>query len=183
MGCIDLHPWLARCDRPERPDLVMFDLDPADGVPYSAVVEVALLVREALEALGLESVPRTSGGKGMHVLVPIERRRTHEQARGFVYAVARALARRHPDQITTKWRRAERHGVLIDANQNGLRPHDGRCLLGAAAAGRDRRDAASVDELTPDLDPASFTMEAVMERVSRLGDVASPLLGRRQRLP
>jgi len=183
MGCIDLHPWLARCDRPDRPDLVMFDLDPADGVPYSAVVEVALLVREALTALGLESVPRTSGGKGMHVLVPIERRRTHEEARGFVYAVARALARRQPQQITTKWRRAERHGVLIDANQNGL----GRTTAGAYSV-RPRPGAIvatplSWDELTPDLDPRAFTMEAVMERVSRLGDVASALLGRRQRLP
>ena len=183
MGCIDLHPWLARCDRPDRPDLVMFDLDPADGVPYSAVVEVALLVREALDALGLESVPRTSGGKGMHVLVPIERRRTHEEARGFVYAVARALARRHPEQITTKWRRAERHGVLIDGNQNGL----GRTTAGAYSV-RPRPGATvatplSWDELTPQLDPRAFTMEAVMERVSRLGDVASPLLGRRQRLP
>ncbi len=119
----------------------------------------------------------------MHVLVPIERRRTHEQARGFVYAVARALARRHPDQITTKWRRAERHGVLIDANQNGL----GRTVAGAYSV-RPRPGAIVATpllwtELTPDLDPASFTMEAVMERVSRLGDVASPLLGRRQRLP
>ena len=76
MGCIDLHPWLARCDRPERPDLVMFDLDPADGVPFSTVVEAALLVRQALDALGLEAVPRTSGGNGMHVLVPVERRHT-----------------------------------------------------------------------------------------------------------
>ena len=183
MGCIDLHPWLARCDRPDRPDLVMFDLDPADSVPYSAVVEVGLLVREALTALGLEGVPRTSGGKGMHVLVPIERRRSHDEARGFVYAVARALARRHPDQITTKWRRAERHGVLIDANQNGL----GRTTAGAYSV-RPRPGAIVAtplqwDELTPDLDPASFTMEVVMERVSRLGDVASALLGRRQRLP
>jgi bifunctional non-homologous end joining protein LigD len=183
MGCIDLHPWLARCDKPDRPDLVMFDLDPADGVPYSAVVEVALLVREALEALGLESVPRTSGGKGMHVLVPIERRRAHDEARGFVYAVARALARRHPEQITTKWRRAERHGVLIDANQNGL----GRTTAGAYSV-RPRPGAIVAtplqwDELTPELDPGSFTMDAVVERISRLGDVASPLLGRRQRLP
>jgi len=183
MGCIDLHPWLARCDRPERPDRVMFDLDPAEGVPFSTVVEAALLVRQALDVLGLEAVPRTSGGKGMHVLVPVERRHSHEQARSFVHAVARALARTHPELITTRWRRSERHGVLIDANQNGL----GRTTSGAYSV-RPRPGATvatplSWDELTPDLDPAAFTMEAVLERVSRLGDLASPLLGRRQRLP
>jgi bifunctional non-homologous end joining protein LigD len=183
MGCIDLHPWLARCDRPDRPDLVMFDLDPADGVPFATVAEVALLVREALRALKLEGVPRTSGGKGIHILVPVERRYDHDQARAFVAAVARALARTHPELITTKWRRSDRHGVLIDANQNGL----GR-TTSAAYSVRPRPGATVAtplawDELTPDLDPKAFTMEAVMERVSRLGDLAEPLLGRRQRLP
>jgi bifunctional non-homologous end joining protein LigD len=183
MGCIDLHPWLARCDRPDRPDLVMFDLDPADGVPFATVAEVALLVREALRALKLQGVPRTSGGKGIHILVPVERRYDHDQARAFVAAVARALARTHPELITTKWRRSDRHGVLIDANQNGL----GR-TTSAAYSVRPRPGATVAtplawDELTPDLDPKAFTMEAVMERVSRLGDLAEPLLGRRQRLP
>ena len=83
----------------------MFDLDPADGVPYSTVVEVGLLVRQALSALKLQGVPNTSGGKGMHILVPIERRNEHRDAREFVAAVARALARTHPDLITTKWKR------------------------------------------------------------------------------
>jgi bifunctional non-homologous end joining protein LigD len=183
MGCIDLHPWLSRCDRPERPDLVMFDLDPAEGVPYATVVQVALLVRDALDALRLEAVPRTSGGKGMHILVPVERRHDHQQARSFVAAVARALARTHPELITTKWKKSERHGVLIDANQNGL----GR-TTSAAYSVRPRPGATVAtplrwDELTPKLDPSAFTMEAVMERISRLGDLASPLLGRRQRLP
>ena len=82
MGCIDLHPWLARRDRPDRPDLVMFDLDPADGVPFATVVKVALLLRDALSALDLVGVPKTSGGKGMHVLVPVERRYEHAEARG-----------------------------------------------------------------------------------------------------
>jgi DNA primase len=100
-----------------------------------------------------------------------------------VAAVARALARTHPDLITTKWKKSERHGVLVDANQNGL----GRTT--AAAYSVRPRPGATVatplawDELTPDLDPTAFTMEAVIERVSRLGDLASPLLGRRQRLP
>src|SRR4029077_5197130 len=91
-----------------------------EGVPYSTVVEVALLVRQALAALKLEGFPRTSGGKGMHIVVPIEGRTDQSDARAFVAAVARALARTHPDLITTKWKKSERHGVLVDANQNGL---------------------------------------------------------------
>jgi bifunctional non-homologous end joining protein LigD len=183
MGCIDLHPWLARRDRPDRPDLLMFDLDPAEGTPFSDVVRAALLVREALDALKLEGVPRTSGGKGIHVLVPVERRYEHREARGFVAAVAKALAQTHPDLITTKWRKAERHGVLVDANQNGL----GRTTAGAYSV-RPRPGATVAtplrwDELTPDLHPSAFTMDAVVERVRRIGDVAAPLLGRRQRLP
>jgi bifunctional non-homologous end joining protein LigD len=183
MGCIDLHPWLARRDRPDRPDLVMFDLDPAEGTPFSDVARAALLVREALDALKLEGVPRTSGGNGIHVLVPVERRYEHREARAFVAAVAKALARTHPELITTRWRKAERHGVLIDANQNGL----GRTTAGAYSV-RPRPGATVAtplrwDELTPDLDPSAFTMDAVVDRVNRIGDVAEPLLGRRQRLP
>ena len=131
----------------------------------------------------MPSLLRTSGGKGMHILVPVERRHDHEHAREFVAAVARALARIHPDLITTRWKRSERHGVLIDANQNGL----GR-TTSAAYSVRPRPGARVAtplawDELVPELDPAAFTMEAVMERISRLGDLAEPLLGRRQRLP
>jgi bifunctional non-homologous end joining protein LigD len=183
MGCIDLHPWLARRDRPERPDLVMFDLDPAEGVPYSTVVRVALILREALTALNLEGVPKTSGGKGMHVLVPIERRYDHAEARGFVAAVARAIAATHPDLVTTKWRKTERHGVLIDANQNGL----GRTTAGVYSVrpkpGAPVSTPLAWDELDDRLDPRAFTMEAVERRISRLGDLAESLRTLRQRLP
>jgi bifunctional non-homologous end joining protein LigD len=183
MGCIDLHPWLARCDRPERPDLVMFDLDPADETSFETVVEVAHLVREALGLLGLEAVPKTSGGKGMHVLVPVRREHDHDEVRGFVSAVARTLAQSRPDLITTKWRRTERHGVLIDANQNGL----GRTTAGVYSVRPKPGGPVSTplrwDEVVPGLDPAAFTMDVVVERIRRLGDVAEPLLSGKQRLP
>lgn len=119
MGCIDLHAWTSRADLPHRPDWVIFDLDPADGVDFEVVVEVALLVREALDLLELESIPKTSGSKGIHVLVPIARRHGHDEARRFAAVVAGALARAHPRLVTTEWARSKRTGVLIDANQNG----------------------------------------------------------------
>ena len=183
MGCIDLHPWLARRDRPDRPDLVMFDLDPADDVPYATVVKVALILRDALSALDLIGVPKTSGGKGMHVLVPVERRYEHADARGFVAAVARAIAATHPDLVTTRWRKSERHGVLIDANQNGL----GRTTAGVYSVrpkpGAPVSTPLRWDELDDKLDPRAFTTEAVERRISRFGDLAESLRTLRQRLP
>src|SRR3954452_580955 len=183
MGCVDMHPWLARRDRPERPDLVMFDLDPADGVPYSTVVDVALLVRQALGSLGLDGVPKTSGGKGLHILVPVERRHTHDQARSFVSVVAKALRNTYPDLVTTAWRRTDRHGVLIDANQNGL----GRTTVSAYSV-RPRPGALVSaplrwEEVEEGLDPGSFTMAEVLRRVDQHGDLADALLSSRQRLP
>ena len=96
MGCIDLNTWYSRVDRPDRPDFVLFDLDPADDVGFPEAVEVALLVKQALDALGLACFPKTSGADGIHVLVPIERRHTYEDTREFAEIVAGALARDAP---------------------------------------------------------------------------------------
>src|SRR5207249_7826598 len=78
MGCIDMNTWYSRIDRPDRPDFVLFDLDPTPEVPWSQTIEVALILRELLDQLGLQSFPKTSGGKGFHVLVPVDRRSTFE---------------------------------------------------------------------------------------------------------
>jgi bifunctional non-homologous end joining protein LigD len=91
-GCIDFHVWTSRIDRPDRPDYLLFDLDPA-GVGFAEVAEAAGLLREALEALGLRGVAKTTGGEGVHVLVPIERRHSYDEVREFVRMVAGALVR------------------------------------------------------------------------------------------
>ena len=88
MGCIDLHTWASRVDRPDRPDWVMFDLDPSEGSGFPEVIEVALLVKETLDLLELESYPKTSGSRGIHVLVPIARRHSFEEVREFAGIVA-----------------------------------------------------------------------------------------------
>lgn len=183
MGCIDLNAWCARADRPDRPDWVMFDLDPAETTPFPQVPEVALLLRQALNGLGLEGYPKTSGGKGMHILVPIERRYDQAHVRSFAAAVARALARTAPELITEAWKRSERHGVLVDVNQNGW----GRTT--AAAYSVRPRVGAPIstplrwDEVTAQLDPAAFTPDVVRSRLRKLGDVFAPVLSHRQRLP
>jgi bifunctional non-homologous end joining protein LigD len=182
MACIDMNVWYSRVDLPHRPDFVLFDLDPSDDVGFPECVEVALLLRELLQAVGLECYPKTSGADGMHVLVPIGRRSTYEDTREFSEIVAGALARTHRGLVTTEWSRAKRRGVLIDANQNGagktiasvysVRPH-----LGAPVS-----TPLRWDEVVPGLDPKAFTMDVVVDRVARDGDLFAPVLAGGQSL-
>jgi bifunctional non-homologous end joining protein LigD len=182
MGCIDMNTWYSRVDRPERPDWVLFDLDPSDDVGFRETVQVALLVKEALDALGLVAFPKTSGADGIHVLVPIERRHSYDDTREFCEIVAGAIARTHQGLATTVWSKAKRRGVLIDANQNG-----GGKTIASVYSVRPKPGAPVStplrwSEVTESLDPRAFTMEAVLERIRRHGDLFEGLLTTRQRL-
>ena len=176
MACIDMNTWYSRVDKPDRPDWVLFDLDPSDDVGFPEVVEVALLVKELLDALGLVGYPKTSGADGLHVLVPIARRSTYAQARELGEIVARTLASTHRGLVTTEWVKRKRRGVLIDANQNG----EGKTI--ASAYSVRPRPGAPVstplrwDEVTTDLDPKAFTMDVVLRRVAQEGDLFSGVL-------
>ncbi len=182
MGCIDMNAWYSRVDKPDRPDFVLFDLDPTPDVPWTQTVEVALILKDALETLELASFPKTSGGKGIHVLVPIGRRSTYADTRSFAEIVAGAIARTHPRLVTTEWSKAKRRGILIDANQNGegktiasaysVRPHPGAPV------------SAPLEwtEVNETLDPATYTMTAVLERVRRRGDLFAGVLTTKQSL-
>jgi bifunctional non-homologous end joining protein LigD len=180
-GCVDLHVWTSRADRPDRPDVVLFDLDPA-GVPFADVVRAARLLRAALDALGLDSYAMTTGGEGIHVRVPIARRHGYEEARGLADVVADALVRSSRGLVTVERALARRHGVFVDTKMNGhgqqiVAPYSVRPLPQAAVATPLRWE--EVDEA---LDPSVFGMRAVLERVEREGDLAEPLLRGRQRL-
>jgi bifunctional non-homologous end joining protein LigD len=177
-----MNTWYSRIDRPDRPDFVLFDLDPTPEVPWSQTIKVALLVRDLLAMLRLESFPKTSGGKGFHILVPIDRRSTYDDTRAFAEHVARAIVRTHPDLATTEWSKARRRGVLIDANQNG----EGKTIASVYSV-RPRPGAPvstplAWDEVVPELDPARFTMGVVLGRLERLGDLHAPMLTTRQSL-
>ena len=176
MGCIDMHTWASRADRPERPDWVMFDLDPSEGATFEDVVEVALLVRETLDVLGLESVPKTSGSRGIHVLVPIARRHAFDEVREFAGIVAGALARAHPGLVTTEWTRAKRRGVLVDANQNGPGKTTASVYSVRPRAGAPVSTPLRWDEVVSGLDIQSFTMDVVLERVRKDGDLFARVL-------
>jgi bifunctional non-homologous end joining protein LigD len=154
----------------------VFDLDPGDGTGFDAVVEVALLVRSLLDAVGLVGVPKTSGSKGMHVLVPITRRHSHAQARAFAEIVADALARAYPTLVTTEWARARRRGVLIDVNQNGAGRTTAMGYSARPRAGAPVSTPLRWEEVAAGLDPAAFTMDVVRARIGRDGDLLAPAL-------
>ncbi len=182
MGCIDMNPWYSRVDRPDRPDFVLFDLDPTPEVPWSQTVEVALILKRLLDGIGLASFPKTSGGKGFHVLVPLDRRSTYEDTRRFAEHVAGAIAGSYPKLATTQWSKSRRRGVLIDANQNGMgktiasaysvRPHPGAPVSTPLAW----------SEVDAALDPHAFTMGAVLDRIEHHGDLHEGVLSTRQSL-
>jgi bifunctional non-homologous end joining protein LigD len=182
MACIDMNAWYSRVDKLDRPDFVLFDLDPSPDVGFEESVQVALHVKEALDALGLVSFPKTSSAEGMHVLVPIERRHTYDETRRFAEIVAGAIARTYPNLATTQWSKAKRRGVLIDANQNG----EGKTI--ASVYSVRPRPGAPVstplrwDEVKPGLDPAQFTMDVVLRRIAQYGDLFEGVLTTRQRL-
>ncbi len=182
MGCIDMNAWYSRIDKPDRPDFVLFDLDPSPDVGFGEVVQVALLVKQALDALGLVAFPKTSSADGMHVLVPVERRYTYAQTRELCEIVAGALARTHRGLVTTEWSKAKRRGVLIDANQNG----EGKTIASAYSvrprAGAPVSTPLRWDEVGESLDATAFTMDVVVDRVRRHGDLFEGVLTTRQRL-
>jgi len=138
LGCIDLNPHPVRADDLEHPDELRVDLDPGPGVSWDFVRRVTLLVRDVLDEQGLRGWPKTSGSRGMHVNVRIQRRWSFAQVRRAALALAREVERRAPDLASSKWWKEERRGVFLDYNQNAkdrtvasawsVRPTPCRCL-------------------------------------------------------
>jgi bifunctional non-homologous end joining protein LigD len=182
MGCIDMNAWYSRIDKADRPDFVLFDLDPSPDVGFKETVQVALLVKQALDAFGLVGFPKTSSAEGMHILVPIERRYTYEDTRQFAEIVAGAIARTHRGLATTEWTKSKRRGVLIDSNQNG----EGKTIASVYSvrprAGAPVSTPLRWSEVNEKLDPLEFTMPVVRERIRKHGDLFEGVLKTRQRL-
>jgi bifunctional non-homologous end joining protein LigD len=177
-----MNTWYSRVDKPDRPDFVLFDLDPSPDVGFRETVQVASLVKEALDSLGLASFPKTSGADGIHVLVPVERRHTYDDTREFCEIVAGAIARTHRGLATTEWSKSKRRGVLVDANQNG----EGKTIASVYSVrpkpGAPVSTPLRWSEVNESLDPTAFTMEAVLDRIRRHGDLFEGALTTRQRL-
>jgi DNA ligase D-like protein (predicted polymerase) len=169
LGCIDLNPHPVRADDLDHPDELRVDLDPVPGVPWDDVRHVALVVRDALADAGLVGWPKTSGSRGIHVNVRIERRWTFPEVRRAALALARDVERRAPHRATSKWWKEERHGVFLDYNQNAKDR-----TVASAYSVRPRPDARVSTPLrweeVAEVDPAAFTVRTVPGRVARDGD-------------
>jgi bifunctional non-homologous end joining protein LigD len=183
LGCIDLNQWYATCDDVDRPDYLHFDLDPGPGASFDKVRETGLIVKEALDALSMPSLVKTTGSKGLHVYVPIVRGPVQKQVWTFAKALAQELAVRHPALITAEYRVAKRpHGrVLVDYNQNAW----GRTLASIYSV-RPRPDATvstpvTWKEVERSVRIEDFTMRNVPARIAAVGDLWKPLLQKRGR--
>ncbi len=183
LGCIELHTWHSRVEDVERPDYLLIDLDPSKGNPWEFVREIALVVKQVMDDLGLASYPKTSGATGMHILAPIRPELAFPEVRRFAKALAEEVERRVGDQdvATTTWRVADRRGVFVDFGQNA----------------RDRTIASAYSvRPTPDArvsaplrwsevrrcNPSRFTVTSMPKRLAKVGDLKAGMWRRKASL-
>jgi DNA ligase D len=169
LGCLELHPHPVRAGDLDHPDELRVDLDPVPGVPWADVVRVTLEVRALLEEVGLVGFAKTSGSRGMHVIVRIEPRWPFTEVRRAALAIAREIERRAPSIATARWWKEERRGVFLDYNQNAKDR-----TTASAYSLRPLPDARVSTPLrwdeVPDCDPADFTAATVPRRFAAIGD-------------
>lgn len=181
-ACIEIHPWMSRCDGVNYPDFAIFDLDPAEPATYEDAREVAFLIKRVLDEFGLQSYPKTSGATGLHLYVPVDRVYTYQDTCHFVELVARLILKAYPERVTLERAVAARAGkVYIDYLQNirgktitsvyGPRPRSGATVS----------TPVTWEELSA-IDPASFTVTTVPQRLSLIGDIFSPVIRGGQRI-
>jgi len=179
MHCIDMNAWYSRVDKPDRPDFVLFDLDPPDD-GFALAIRVAHRIREALESFELESHVKTSGADGIHVLVPIARRHGFDETYEFAELLSRRLEAEHPGEVTTEWLKRKRSGVLVDHRQNGWGKTIASVYSVRPKPGAPVSTPLRWDELTDDVRPRDFSMAIALERVEQHGDLFQPVLHGRQ---
>jgi len=183
LGCIDLNQWYARCDDVDRPDYLHFDLDPVPKATFDTVLDAALVVRDALETLGMSPLVKTTGSSGVHLYIPIVRGLTQKQVWTFAKAFAQALASKHPKLLTAEYRIAQRPKgrVLVDYNQNAW----GRTLASVYSPRPKPRAPVSTPltwkEVEKGVAITDFRIDNVPSRLKKLGDLWKPLLAARGR--
>jgi len=185
MGVLEMHPWGVTVEHPDKPDRIIFDLDPDEGLGFGDVIAAALEVRERLEALGLTSFVKTTGGKGLHVVVPVEPVTPWPAAKAFAKELSAQMAADAPERYLTRISKAERAGrIFIDYLRN-----DPTSTAVGAYSSRSRPGAPVAtplrwDELGPKLDPGAFTVRTVPARLAaQTEDPWARMHGTRQRLP
>lgn len=178
LGCIDLNPWYARCDDVDRPDYLHFDLDPVPGASFEKVRDTALVVRQALEAIHAPAFAKTTGSRGIHIYVPIERGPLQKQVWTFAKQFAQTLAGLHPDLITAEYRIAKRPRgrVLVDYNQNAW----GRTLASVYSVRPKPFAPVSAPvtwkEVEQGIEIEDFRIDNMPARIKELGDLWAPVV-------
>ena len=170
MACLELHPHPVRAEDLDHPDELRVDLDPVPGIGWDQVQRVGALVQETLQEFKLKGFPKTSGKRGLHVYIRIKQRWTYDEVRRCALALAREVERRAPQLATTKWWKEERHGVFIDYNQNAK----DRTVAGAYSVRPTPNAQVSAPLAWEEVDacePADFTLETMVKRYRKLGDV------------
>lgn len=169
LGCLELHPHAVRAGDLDHPDELRVDLDPGPGVAWEDVGRVALEVKSLLDETDLVGWPKTSGSRGMHVIVRIEPRWTFDQVRRAALALSREIERRAPAIATAKWWKEERHGVFLDYNQNAK--DRTTCSAYSVRPVPDARVSAPINwDEVPDCDPADFNLFTLPKRFKAIGD-------------
>jgi bifunctional non-homologous end joining protein LigD len=177
MNCIDMNAWYSRVDKPDRPDFVLFDLDPPDSRDgFVEAIRVAHLIREALEGFELRSYVKTSGADGIHVLLPIARRATFKQTYEFAELLSRQLEAEHPGLVTTEWLKKKRRGVLVDHRQNGHGKTIASVYSVRPKPGAPVSTPLRWEELTERIRPRDFGRREALDRVAKHGDLFEPVL-------
>ena len=181
LGCIELHTWHSRIDDIERPDYLLIDLDPTVDGQWPYVRRIALVVRDVMDDLGLESYPKTSGATGLHILAPIKPELRFPDVRRFAKALAEDVERRVGDQdvATTTWRVADRTGVFVDFGQNA-RDRTIACAYSVRPTPDARVSAPLRWDEVAGVEPEAFTVETMRARIAGVGD---PMRGMWRRRP
>jgi bifunctional non-homologous end joining protein LigD len=183
LGCIDLNQWYARCDDVDRPDYLHFDLDPVPGASFKKVIEAALFLRRALDALSMPSYVKTTGSKGIHIYIPIERGPTQKLVWTFAKEFAHAVASQAPQLLTAIYQVSKRPKgrILVDYNQNAW----GRTLASVYSVRPREQPTVSTPvqwkELERGIAMEDFRIDNVPARVRKIGDLWKPLVAKRGR--
>ena len=183
LGCIELHTWHSRVEHLEEPDYVLIDLDPSKDGQWPYVRQIALVVRDVMDELGLASFPKTSGATGLHIHAPIKPELVFPDVRRFAKALAEEVERRVGDQAvaTTTWRVADRVGVFVDFGHNARDR-----TIASAYSIRPMPDARASAPLAwdevPTVEPSAFTLETLPARVAKVGDLTRGIWRRKRSL-
>ncbi|MEK7509136.1 MAG: non-homologous end-joining DNA ligase [Patescibacteria group bacterium] len=179
LGTIELHPWSSRVEKLHHPDFCIFDLDPGSGTTYDTVVEAAQKTHEFLNELGLPSVPKTSGKRGIHVYVPLGGKYTYDSVRDFAHRVSQEMARRYPKLATAERGEEHRHKrIFVDylrnsVGQTAVAPYSLRATPEASVS-----TPLEWREVKKGLDPRKFTIRTIFKRLAVKGDFWKPVLGK-----